>query len=508
MSLIVQADGFYRASVQISPERYVVADTRSSVFSDALTRLARELGEDASEPPWDQVMAAGRAARWRSATEPVPFGSPSSAAAKPFTELLALSSRLRGSIESYRQNLLGELVETAEGVLQSGNEKLAEAVLDCLHDGERGETCLVTVGRRAAAAVAGWFEEIGEGYPVLVPRPFMAGRVWDLAIITGAGAWFPPQMLTTPRAAQTTLVHQSWIRDFVQFNGVFGEPATVGIRVSVREPRPRAGSRNLVAEVEAPELVPKPDWRAVAASIPRASEDDDLVDAKLAVLSGGYGVLLPISGDRIRGLHPDAPPGERVVSLKLTAVVPGSILLLRERGTEAALLRTLAASHLGADRQRIQDLQADWKGRLREAIGREGAGNVARALRARDAQTVNLAYWSSDDCLRPQRDADFAVLLKYLGIRDPAPFIAAGIALWRAHSKAGHDLTRALEQRVEQLDLAPLEIHGLQELHPEGAPSAATMTAFRVAAVSAETIRVPRHSTRRPFHARGAAWLE
>jgi hypothetical protein len=356
--------------------------------------------------------------------------------------------------------------------------------------------------------VAGWFAEIGEGYPVLVPRAFMTGRMWDLAIIAGAGAWFPPQMLTTPRAAQTTLVHQSWIRDFGHFNGVFGELATVGIRVSVRESWPRAGSQNLVAEVQAPELVPRPDWRAVAASIPTASGDDDLVDAKLAVLSGSYGVLLPISGDRIRGLHPDALPGERVVSLKLSAVVPGSILLLREGGTEAALLRTLAASHLGADRQRIQDLQADWKGRLRGAIGREGVGAVARALRARGARTVNLAYWSSDDCLRPQRDADFEVLLRYLGIRDPAPYLAAGIALWRAHSKAGHDLTRALEQRVEQLDLAPLEIHGLQELHPEGAPSAATMTAFRVAAVSTETIRVPRHSTRRPFHTRGAAWLE
>ncbi|MDB4872919.1 MAG: hypothetical protein JWL97_3923 [Gemmatimonadales bacterium] len=510
MSLITEADAFYRASALIDPERYVIADRNASSFSRALTKLSRDLSEDVSDPPWDQLIATARAARWRGATEPVPFHSKFSGAALPFAALLKLAIPLAGTLEPYRRELLDELLRTATAYLESGNEQYSDEVLGCLHDGDPDRTCLIVVGRRPAASVEGWLSELGETCPVLVPRAFMGGhRVWDLAIIAGAGAWLPPQLLTTPRADQMTLVHQDWIRDSQRFNGVFGEFATVSIRATIREPgRPTPAPEVKAETEEAAELLLKPDWSAVTASIPQAAPDDDLVEARLAVLSGGYGVLLPIGGDRIRGLDPSAPVGERVLHLKISSIVPGAMLLLRQGGTETSLMRALAVRELGQSLPRIQQLQDDWKSRLNQAISESSKAAVERVLRAQGAQTVNLAYWPSDECLRPQRDSDFEVLLGYLGIKDPGPYLAAGNELWRAHSKAGHVLARALEHQVERVDLTPLAIQGLQELHPDGAPDGATMTAFRVVGINDATFEVARHTTRRPFRTKGAVWLE
>jgi hypothetical protein len=510
MSLIIEADGFYRTSALIDPERYAIPDRNASVFSRALTKLSRDLGENASDRPWDQVIAAARAVRWRGATEPVPFHFTFSGAAQPFAELLKLAAPLAGTLEPYRQELLDELLQAAVAYLESRNEKFSNGVRECLHDGEPGRTCLIVVGNRAAASVEAWFTEVGENCRVLVPRAFMAGhRVWDLAIIAGAGAWLPPQLLTTPRADQMTLVHQDWIRDSRRFDGVFGEYATVRIRATVREPRQAAPALEAELEAEeAAELPPRPDWSAVAASIPSAAPGDDLVEARLAVLSGGYGVLLPVGGDRIRGLDPSAPAGERVLNLKISSIVPGSILLLRQGGTEVGLMRALAVRQLDQNLPRIQQLQDDWKGRLKQAIQEDGQASVVRALRDQGAQTVNLAYWTTEECIRPLRDTDFEVLLRYLGIEAPGPYLAAGDELWSAHSKAGHVLARALERQVESVDLTPLETNGFQELHPDGAPNGATMTAFRVVGLKDATLQVARHTTRHPFRSKGAAWLE
>lgn len=511
MGLIMEADDFYRASTLIDPERFVIADRNASDFSRALTKLSRDLSEDVLETPWDNVIAAARAARWRGATEPVPFHSRFSGAAQPLAELLKTAAALAGTLEPYRQELLDELLQTAAAYLESGNEKYSDGVRECLHDGEPGRTCLIVVGRRSAASVQGWFSELGESFPVLVPRAFMGShRVWDLAITAGAGAWLPPQLLTTPRAIQMTLVHQDWIRDSRRFDGVFGEYATASIRAIVRESRQAARAPGAEPETEeAAELMPRPNWSAVAATIPRAApDDDDLVEAHLAVLSGDYGVLLPLSGDRIRGLDPSAPAGERVLNLKISAIAPGSILLLRLGGTEAGLLRDLAVGQLGHNRSQIQYLQDDWKNRLKQAISERGQASVTQALRRHGAKTVNLTYWRSEECLRPQRDMDFEMLLRYLGIDNPGPYLMAGHELRRAHFKAGHILARALESQVERVDLTPLEIRGIQELHPEGAPRGATMTAFRVIGINDATFEVARHAVRRPFRTKGAAWLE
>lgn len=510
MSLILQADALYRASTAIGAERYRVPDQPSEAFSKALTRLGRDLGGEAAESPWAPIVAAARAARWRAATEPVSFASKFSGAAEPIAELLGLAPNLADMIEAGRKAMLDEVIRCAEAYLASGNTQYSDAVRECLGDGEVGRTCVVAVGGRAAASIQGWFSEVGENYPVLAPRTFMASKdVWDLAIVACAGAWLPRQMLTTPRADYLTLVHPGWIRDSHEFSGVFGEYASSGIRTTVREPRLQVPAPGTVPEVDAvAEIPPQPNWHAVTAALPQAEPGEDLVKSRLALLSGGFATFLPDEGDRIRGIDPAAPAGERVLNLKIASIVPGSVLLLREVGSEAGLVRDLAKGELGSRSAEVDLLQQEWKTRLRVRLAEVGRAAAERFLLDHGAKTVNLSYWASDECLRPLRDSDFEILLHYLDLQDGAMYIGAGNELRRAHSKVGHALTRALEHEIEQVDLAHLEVRGFQQLRPKGAMDGATITAYRVVSISDRVFDAVRHTTRRPFEAGGTRWLE
>ncbi|WP_345364890.1 hypothetical protein [Actinoallomurus liliacearum] len=424
--------------------------------------------------------------------------------------MLDLAEDLAGSVEHHQRRLLTELANAASEYRDGENLAYATAVLECLSMGDRTNTCLVAARRRTVSAVSQWLAEIGQHAPVIEARGFMASAgIWDLAIVLGAGDWFPPEMLSTARAEEITLVHPQWVRDSHRFYGAFGELATRSISVTVREPRIRGDQHPDSLQLPAQDLVPHPDWSLVAASAPRLLEAGLPSEAcKLAVLGGGYAVWLPVDGQRIRGLLPTARVGERVVSLPIKAVQPGAVLLLRLGGTESAALRPLVDSILGSQQSRIRALQVRWKKSLRLALADPGAAELERKVRAAGARSVHLQYWATEECLRPRDDRDFRALLEVLQLHPAEPYIDAGLALRRAHNRAGRELTQALEGHVEDQDFTELESQGMQELRLENTPGLAAMVAFRVIAISPDAAPVPSNQIRHPFRTRGAAWLE
>ncbi|XVQ11400.1 hypothetical protein ACQP1W_02140 [Spirillospora sp. CA-255316] len=510
MSSILDADAFYRTARRPSASRWAIGDACSTRFAGALRALLRDLEEDASSSVWEPIVSAARAVRWRGAIDPVPFTSNHSSVAEPLAELLDLAGELSGSLDHQRGGFLDELVTAATAYRDSGNMAYARAVLECLSSGDPSSTCLAVARSRRASPISEWLAETGQQAPVLGPREFLeSGRVWDLAILPGAGDWFPPHMLLSARAEEITLVHPRWVRDSHRFYGVFGEFATRTVSVTVREPPARDIHDPPALDLPARELVPQPDWSLVAASAPRPLVAGHPTEpCKLAVLGGGYAIWLPVGAQRIRGLIPAARAGERVVNLPIKGVHQGAILLLRLGSTESAALRPLVDSLLGSRQATIRSLQEEWKACLRSRMAGPGATELSRRVRARGAQAVNLQHWATDDSIRPRDDRDFRALLEVLGLLPAEPYIEAGRTLRRAHAQAGHALTQALEEHVEHQDFAELEFSGLQELRLEGTPGLAAMVAFRVIAVSPNVTDVPSNHARHPFRPRGAAWLE
>ena len=79
--------------------------------------------------------------------------------------------------------------------------------------------------------------------------------------------------------------------------------------------------------------------------------------------------------------------------------------------------------------------------------------------------------------------------------------------LWAAHLRAGQRLTEELERRVAEADLSGLDTEGMLDLRLD-LTGVASMTAFRVLAISPGTVRVHPRQLRVPVPAPEARWLE
>jgi hypothetical protein len=496
------------ASARYRPDRTVVADPMGQRFDHKLAALWRHLGESSTAPVWQAVLGSARALRWRAAVEPVPLHEPASGAAHALADLLYSAGAMRHAISDESARLLNALVSSASEMGAQHGNPLPQAVESALEVSDPAGTCLVLVNRRTAHITAQWLGERWPGFACVTPREYLGGRLWDEAILVGAAAWFPEQVFTAPRAGHAELVVPSWVRDHAHVAGLFGgladRPLVVSFRdryegtVEARDSRPEdqlvPAERLLLAPQWSPEQEPDAD-------VPEA------VEVRRILLGGGYAVYLETDADRIRGLDPALPLGERVMRLPAAAIAPGSILLLRLGDTEGIALKGVADEILGPESTRIRALQDFWKEQLRQAVLRDGRESVVQSLRSHGSRTANVGYWISPDSIRPRSDHDFRAVLELIGVDDPEPYLAAGRALWAAHLRAGQRLTEELEQRVAEADLAPLDIEGMLDLSLD-LPGVASITAFRVLAISPYTMRVHPHQLRVPFPAPEARWLE
>jgi hypothetical protein len=517
MTLLQETLRTYALAKDVQPERYRVDCAPAHRFSFALNALTRSLGDEAENPLWELVLASGRAARWRAGAEGIPFDAPSSGAREPLNILMGRATALAELVEGEAQHILQQLGEAAAAVLGENNTALSTAILQCLQDGDPKDTCVIASNGRTAQAIAGWLAACGLALPVLKPRDFMTGRRWDFAVVVGAADWFPGQMFTCPRAEALTLVHHAHLKDSANVEGIFERFATVPLAVRVRDPQPWTGkppdlgqATSLAAdEVDsAAAQSPQPQWSGMTQQVPRAAVGEEQVEARLVVLGAGYGMWLPIDAVSIRGLDLSAPAGERVISLRTASITSDAVLIVREGGSVSGTLAAMADAALGKRATAIRQRQQEWKTLLRQELARVGAANLQRQLRRAGSTTANLRFWAGDENIRPQYDHDFAVLLKHLGILDPVPYLLDGRELWRAHHKAGVQLSAALEAALEAADLTELEARGRQQLHLSDQAVRATLTAFRVIAVQPETVSVASSATRKTFRLKGAQWLE
>ena len=108
--------------------------------------------------------------------------------------------------------------------------------------------------------------------------------------------------------------------------------------------------------------------------------------------------------------------------------------------------------------------------------------------------------------VRPQDDADFELLLDWLGLPKQPHFELAN-ALRRARLQASQDIREILEDVVSSADLSELERKGYLRFELD-LPGFRSIIATRVLAIAPIAEPIYRHDVRRLFTDLGAQWLE
>ncbi|KAA9151701.1 hypothetical protein F6B41_19870 [Microbacterium lushaniae] len=402
--------------------------------------------------------------------------------------------------------LLDELEAAATTVRETDSPVGAVLLESILEVG--AESCVVVACNGSArAGLRAWLEDFG----VVVLIPSELGDLpaeAEQSYIVSPPAFVPSSVVMAPTTSDITFVVPAWFGNRSAHPSVLGPHAEgrISINMTVHEIGDTTEPADAVADDTDFEdtYFPQPMWggRVSADREPGSGE----VEAWKVLLGGGLALWLD-DGDRIRSLEPRQPEGDRVEYAAVSDVVPGTYLVLREGETERGAMYEQARRSLGSRADGVLVSQERWKHALQERLNQVGAKQAANELSARGVRSAGqVRAWADPRLICPQRDADFAELLGWLG--EPLqPSYANAMTLRHAVYKASAELRKELEAAVGRADLRALERDGILRLDIQRAGFHG-MIVTRVLARSPYTEIVPRAQIRVPFIDRSVQWLD
>jgi hypothetical protein len=502
---ILRLNDLYGAAANVTGGRPVelvaVADVGSARLAAAVRDLMQAVADD-DPADWGDLLAMARQLRWRLATEPFPasYGGDRQDLVRGVQETARRRKLMSGPDT---QHILEGLADYAA---DSGTiPPVGEALLRSLADGDADSDCaVIVVGARAADGTKRWFHEIGLSVPVATGRQAVTLDVREHAYFLGGPPLFGASAVTAARAWKLSYLFPSWIGDRTIPLTRFSDYAEGAIRVRKVERKvgPAMPAFPVKDEIDDP-LIPQPVWIP-----PRAAQApaDDEVLARRVLLGGGLAIMLDRGGEHIRTLDPQQPAGERVELRDVSAVAPGTYLVLREGETESAALYARALSHLGGEAEAVKSSQNEWKSLLRSRLNARGRPAVVGELRRLGVRAAGQApAWTRTTVARPQAGADFDLLLGWLGLR-PEQYRDQANRLRRARAQAMADVRESLEDALSVADMDKLQRDGHLRL-VLGIEGFAGIIAAQVLAVSPHEVPVPAHELRFPVQDRAARWL-
>lgn len=480
---------------------FAVGDPAGAQLNAAIRRSLFVLGEERSDA-WNGVLQAANALRWRRVVQPQPREFHTQQLL--IDEIVRQTKRLR--------NLVGEgalLDLLAEGAAAVGatDSPVGAVLLESIQEvGPRG--CVVVASNGAArAGLASWLDEVGAA--VLTPSELdMIGAGIETSYVVAPPIFMPTSIVAAPTTPEVTFVMPAWFGNRSVPSTTLGEHAEGQIVVKATvyqigdstEPEAAIDETEEIGDV----YFPQPAWGTRTSAGREPSTDE--VDAWKVLLAGGQGLWLD-DGDRIRSLDPKQPEGARVGYEAVKSIVPGTYLVLRQGETERGAMYDQAVAALGPRAADILTTQLRWKASLEERLARIGTRQAITELERLGVRSHGqVRAWTDPRLICPQRDADFALLLDWLGASS-LPTYANAIALRRAVYKASADLRKQLEAAVGRADLRVLEREGTLQLDlpREGLRG---MIVARVLAKAPFTEIVNRHQVRVPFTDGSAQWLD
>ncbi|NPC95225.1 hypothetical protein [Nocardioides sp. zg-DK7169] len=480
---------------------FAVGDPAGAQLNAAIRRTLFALGDERSEV-WNGVLQAANALRWRRMTQPQPSEFQTNQAL--VDDIVRQAKRLRNLVSD---GALLDLIADAAVAVGATDSPTGAVLLESVQEvGPDG--CVVVASKGSArAGLASWLDEVGA--TVLIPSELDAVRsTVEVSYVIAPPTFMPSSVVTAPVTPEVTFVMPAWFGNRSVPSSTLGVHAEgqIVVRTTVHQIGDTAEPENAVAEDEDVTDVyfPQPDWGARTSGDREPTSDE--VEAWKVLLVGGQGLWLD-DGDRIRSLDPKQPEGARVGYEAVKSIVPGTYLVLREGETERGAMYDQAVIALGARATGILATQARWKARLEERLARVGSRRAISELERVGVRSCGqVRAWADPRLICPQRDADFALLLDWLG--EPAqPTYGNAITLRRAVYKASADLRKELEAAVGRADLRVLERDGILhlDLPRDGFRG---MIVVRVLAKAPFTEIVSRHQVRVPFTEGSAQWLD
>jgi hypothetical protein len=492
-------------------EVIAVGDPDGSRFNATAWELLRVSREDPAL--WEDLLPPVKALRSRLLTQPQ-AATPNPAIAEAVEEIVKQARVLRRAVADV--GLIDRLGRAALAVREPSSP-LAEALADLLEQGTDAERVVVAASRAARVALASW---LGDRDSPAV-RVLTAGELGDVQAdvaricIVGPPRFFGSSLVTAPVAGRMCFLVPSWFRDLSVPRSPFAPYAegSIEIKAQVRnvgnrstpEPVPvNAGPEEDLLPPSVSRTLQQPAWFATSPAARRTARDE--VVAHRVLLSGGLAMWLD-DGERIRGLDPSQPSGERVTSIKVREVRPGTHLLLPKGQSDQDVLRSAAYELLGERAAGVKETQEHWKQKLTDRLLQEGEDRVERDLTVLGAEHAGRVWaWTDSHLIRPRSDTDFSTLLGWLNIPVEPSFGNADL-LRHATAQAGADIRGLLEQAINIADLSELDRHGHLTFDGQ-AEGFRSMIATRVLAIVPNVTFISRSKARVPFKDRSAQWLE
>lgn len=484
---------------------FAVGDPAGAQLNAALRRAQMALGDERSEV-WTDLLQAANVMRWRRMTQPQP-NHYQSALEQLAQEVLRQTQRLRHFVDD--ESPLDFLSAAATAVSETDSPAGA-VLLDSLQEVGMDQCVVVANSGSARAGLQSWLDaSLDQRQAVLVPSD-LRGLSATIAqtYVVAPPTFMPPSLVMAPATPEVTFIVPAWFGKTSAPNSSLGPHAEGRIMVKTRVHRIGDTADPIEAVPGEPDVedtyFPQPVWGGRSSGDREPTSDE--LEAWKVLLGGGLGLWLD-DGDRIRSLDPRQPEGDRVGYETVSDVVPGTYLVLREGEAERGAMYEQALRNLGSRAEGILATQERWKSALQHRLLHVGAPRAAAELSGRGVRSAGqVRAWAEPRLICPQRDADFAILLEWLGVSSQ-PTFGNAITLRRAVYKASSELRKELEAAVARADLRALERDGILHLDlPRHGFRG--MIAARVLARSPYTEIVARHQVRVPFQEEQMQWLE
>ncbi|AVL99856.1 hypothetical protein C6V83_05755 [Gordonia iterans] len=480
---------------------FAVGDPAGAQLNAAIRRALFVRGDERSEV-WNGMLQAANVLRWRRMTQPQPLQYQ---AQQPLIDDIVRQAKRLRHLVSDGASL--DLIAEAAVAVGETDSPIGAVLLESIQEVGLEACTIVAINGAARAGLASWLDELGA--TVLVPSELdTVGEAVDISYVVAPPTFVPSSVVTAPVTPEVTFLMPAWFRNRSVPSSTLGVHAEgqIVLRSTVHEVGDTTESESAIADDEeiADVYFPQPVWGTRTSGDREPTSDE--AEAWKVLLTGGQGLWLD-DGDRIRSLDPRQPEGARVGYEAVSGVVPGTYLVLREGEAERGAMYDQAISTLGAKAADILATQANWKKRLEETLAEIGICRAATELEQLGVcASGQVRAWPESRLICPQRDADFALLLDWLG--EPLePTYSNAIMLRRAVYKASADLRRELEAAAGRADLRVLERDGILhlDLPREGFRG---MIVARVLAKAPFTEIVSRHQVRVPFTDASAKWLD
>ncbi|MEU6724736.1 hypothetical protein ABZ917_13580 [Nonomuraea wenchangensis] len=504
MTALEHIDRLYTCAQECEIWDQPVEHAAARTFVFATTKLLRELSDAQTSDLWNRSALLLRQTRRLVCTIPLPFSDPQMHFRSRADQLARHALRLDGVADPVLVDALSRTASSLAHLAACDEDPLGDCVRDFITLDNPLDGIVVIRDRQYVQAVGESMARNSVEVRVGTEADLAGREVYPSAASVGPPRWMRPGLLNAPRAHYLALVHYNFFREEADVEALLYGPATsTDVVRPVLKASPFLCGAPEVSPTEPTDLLMTRECslgEEIQVAFPRPSAGGGLssarnhVQARAALLSDGSHVLLPTDTDsdaRILTLRVEKLPEIRVEHISASAVGCGDHLALRNRPHHEDLVGR-ADALLGPDAESLRNTQSLWKNILweRTEAHPRGIGGVADELRLAGASTANVSYWVSDWCIRPRSKADFAVVLRFLGITADVDEIWERLRrIDSAHRRAGHRYVNDIQQAATPERVALLMTVGWCAMTLAGADSETVLA--RVEHILPEPLQVP-----------------